>query len=84
VGAIAMLWLENTIMSLNNTFPPMGLLLRAAGITFGIWVFLLLAFHYAKTLQKAILIVSDRIGVLAYLYIPLGILGFVVVFVRNL
>ena len=84
VGAIAMLWLENTIMSLNNTFPPMGLLLRAAGLTFGLWVLLLLALHNAKPLQKAILLVSDRIGVLAYLYIPLGILGFVVVFVRNL
>jgi len=84
VGAIAMLWLENTIMSLNNTFPPMESLLRAAEITFGTWVLLLLAFRNAKPLQNAILFVSDRIGVLAYLYIPLGILGFVVVFVRNL
>ena len=84
VGAIAMLWLENTIMSLNNTFPSMGLLLGVAGITFGIWVLLLLAFHNVKPLQKPILVFSDRIGVLAYLYIPLGILGFVVVLVRNL
>ena len=84
VGAIAMLWLENTIMSLNNTFPPMELLLKALGLTLGVWVLLLLAFHYTRPLQKAILFVSDRVSVLAYLYVPLGALGLLVVIIRNI
>ena len=84
LGAVAMLWLENTIMSLNNKFPPRDLLLTVAGVTFGAWVLLLLMFNFLKPLQKAVLFISDRIGVLAYLYVPLGIVGFVVVLIRNL
>jgi hypothetical protein len=84
VGAIAMLWLENTVMTFNNNFPPMDLLLTAAGITLGIWVVLLVIFHFFKPFQKAALFLSDRIGVFAYLYVPLGVIGMVVVLVRNL
>ena len=84
LGRIAMLWLENTVMSWNNKFPPVELLLTFAGITVGAWVVLLLLLHYLKPLQKALLFIADRIGVMAYLYVPLGILGLFVVLVRNL
>ena len=84
VGGGAMLWLENTIMSWNNRFPPVELLLAFAGVTVGLWVVLLLLFHYIKPLQKALLFIADRIGVMAYLYVPLGLLGLVVVLLRNL
>lgn len=83
-GAIALLWLENTIMAFNNKLPPADLLLTAAGITLGAWVVLLLAFHYVKFLQNPVLFITDRVGVMAYLYIPLGILGLIVVLIRNL
>jgi len=84
VGAIALLWLENTIMTFNNKFPPVELLLTAAGIILGVWVVLLLAFHYIKLLQKPVLFIADRIGVMAYLYIPLGVIGLIVVLIRNI
>jgi len=84
LGAGAMLWLENTIMSFNNNFPPMSLLLIAAGITLGAWILLLVTFHLIKPLQKSLLFAADRLGVFAYLYIPLGVIGLVVVLARNL
>ena len=84
LGGVAMLWLENTIMSWNNKFPPVELLLTFAGITLGVWVALLLLFHYVKPLHKPLLFIADRIGVMAYLYIPLGVLGLFVVLIRNL
>ena len=84
LGGVAMLWLENTIMSWNNKFPPMELLLTFAGITLGVWVALLLFFHFFKPLQKPLLFIADRIGVMAYLYVPLGVLGLIVVLIRNL
>ena len=84
LGGIAMLWLENTIMSWNNKFPPVELLLTFVGITVSVWVVLLLLLHYLKPLQKALLFIADRIGVMAYLYVPLGILGLFVILIRNL
>ena len=84
LGGIAMLWLENTIMSWDNKFPPVELLLTFAGITIGVWVALLLLFHYIKPLQKVLLFIADRIGVMAYLYVPLGLLGLFIVLIRNL
>jgi hypothetical protein len=84
VGAIALLWLENTIMAFNNKLPPVDLLLSAAGIVLGVWVVLLLAFHYIKLFQNPVLFIADRVGVMAYLYIPLGILGLIVVLIRNI
>lgn len=84
LGAGAMLWLENTIMSFNNNFPSIKLLLVAAGISLAVWVLLLLTFHFIKPLQKSLLFVADRIGVFAYLYIPLGVIGLIVVLGRNL
>ena len=83
-GGIAMLWLENTFMSWNNRFPPLDLLLTFSGITLGAWVILLVLFQYLKPLQKALLFIADRIGVMVYLYVPLGLLGLVVVLIRNL
>ena len=84
VGAIALLWLENTIMAFNNKLPPIDLLLTAASIALGAWVVLLLAFHYIVRLQKPLLFIADRVGVMAYLYVPLGLLGLIVVLIRNL
>jgi len=84
VGAIALLWLENNIMAFNNKLPPVDLLLSAAGIVLGVWAILLLAFHYIKLLQKLVLFIADRVGVMAYLYIPLGLLGWIVVLIRNI
>ena len=84
LGGIAMLWLENTVMSWNNKFPPMELLLTFAGITVAAWVALLLLLHFVKPLQKALLFIADRIGVMVYLYVPLGVLGLFVVLIRNL
>jgi len=84
VGAIALLWLENTIMAFNNKLPPIDLLLTAAGIALGAWVVLLLAFHYIARLQKPLLFIADRVGVMAYLYVPLGLLGLIVILIRNL
>jgi len=84
VGAIALLWLEYTIMDFNNRLPPVSLLLTAAGITLGGWVALLLLFHHIKLLQKPVLFIADRVGVMAYIYIPLGFLGLIVVLIRNI
>jgi len=84
VGGIAMLWLENTVMSWSNRFPPLDLLLTFVGITLGAWMILLVMSHYLKPLQKALIYIADRIGVMVYLYVPLGVLGLVVVLTRNL
>ena len=84
LGGVAMLWLENTVMSWNNKFPPVELLLTFVGVTVGVWVVVLLLFHFIKPLQRALLFIADRIGVMAYLYVPLGLLGLVVVLIRNL
>jgi hypothetical protein len=84
VGGIAMLWLENTVMSWNNRFPPMELLLSFVGITVGMWGALLLLFHFVKPLQKALLFIADRIDVMICLYVPLGALGLIFVLIRNL
>ena len=84
LGGVAMLWLENTIMSWNNRFPTIELLLTFVGVTVSLWAALLLLFHYIKPLQKALLFIADRLGVMAYLYVPIGVIGLIVVLVRNL
>jgi len=84
LGAITMLWFENRILTFNNTFPPKQELFVYVATVFSLWVALLLLFYFFKPMQKIVLFISDRIGVMSYLYVPLGVLGLIVVLVRNL
>jgi hypothetical protein len=84
LGAVVILSFGNTLMSLNNDFPPLELILKSVSIAIAACALLLTLFHYVKPLQKAVLFIADRIGVMAYFYIPLGVLGMIVVLIRNL
>jgi len=84
VGAAAMLRLEYLIMASNSRSSPIYEVYIWAAITVGVWIFFLVFSHLFEKLQKSAIFIADRIGVMAYLYVPLGIIGLLVVLFRNL
>ena len=84
LGAVVILSFGNTLMSLNNDFPPLESILKSSLIAIVAWVVLLFLFQYVKPMQKMVLFIADRMGVMAYFYLPLGAIGMIVVLIRNI
>lgn len=79
--ASASIWLQGNV---NNQFPPKALLYTLMLIVFlGILIFLWLVYKL-PSLQRFVLMLEDRIAIMRYVYVPLGLLGIVVVVIRNI
>lgn len=81
VASVLSIWFQG---ALSNQYPPRSLLLTGGGVALGAFLLLVLLFHFIPFLQKAALAIADRLGIMAYLYVPLGLIGFLVVILRNL
>jgi hypothetical protein len=81
VASILSIWFQGT---LTNQYPDNSLLFAGSGIA--ALVFVLLAFLFQKVgfLQKIALNLADRLGIMTYLYVPLGLIGFLVYILRSL
>jgi hypothetical protein len=81
VASIFSIWFQGT---LTNQYPPDNLLYTSSGIAFAAFALLAFLFHQVGFLQKIALNLADRLGIMAYLYVPLGLIGFLVYIGRNL
>ncbi len=72
---------QNLIQNDYSPFQPIltGFIVGIVGL-----IGLLLLFHHSPWLQKYLTKFVDQFSVFSYLYVPLGVIGILVVFVRNL
>ena len=84
VAGIAMIRLHYYLFSLNYAMPPMNVIYLGTGIVIVLLISLLWFFHNTPQLQKFLLALQERLQIFIYFYIPLGILGLLVVVLRNL
>jgi hypothetical protein len=84
VAGIAMIVLQNYLYSLNYFTPPMNVIYLGLGITVLILITLILLFQNVPGLLKILLAVEERLQIFIYIYIPLGLAGLLIVFVRNI
>jgi hypothetical protein len=69
---------------LESEMPLREILLQRFGVALFILILSILVFHFLKPLQKLVLEVEERLQVFLYFYIPLGVLGILVIVIRNL
>jgi len=69
--------------STRKEFPPVDMIYKGTGSSFVILIALILMVHSIEFLQRGVLFVMDRLGIMTYIYVPLGLLGFIVVIFRN-
>jgi hypothetical protein len=81
VGVIV--WYQKVFVN-DDFFPPMNVVYTGMIIFFLVWVALLLIIHYGKSLQRFVHFLEERIEVFLYLYVPLGIIGFLTLLVMSL
>lgn len=77
-----MVWVRR-IFAHDDYFPSMDTLYFGGTIFFVTWVFLLILFHYVEPLQRIVLFIEDRIAVFLWLYVPLGVVGFLVLLLKS-
>jgi hypothetical protein len=70
--------------NLTNTLPPVNILYLGFAIAMGVIVAMFFLLDKVAIFQKALLAIEERLQVFVYIYVPLGILGIVVVVFRNL
>ena len=80
VGVI--FWYQKVFVN-DDFFPAMDIVYRGLALFFLAWVALLLIFHFGKPLQCFVLSIEERMEVFLYLYVPLGIIGLLIVFVMS-
>jgi hypothetical protein len=80
VATVAMIELQGF---LSNSFPSANHLLRSGIIYVFVLIGLFLLFQNIRWLQSALLFVEEQISVFIFLYVPVGIIGLVVVLLRN-
>lgn len=71
-------------LSLKKDWPSKEALLPGFGIAILVLILLIVLAYFFTPLQKLLLDVQDRMQIFLYIYIPIGILGILVVFIRNL
>lgn len=81
VASIFSIWFQGT---LTNDYPPSSSWLPSAAIAAGTFILLAFLFQLVSFLQKIALNLADRVGIMAYLYVPLGLIGILVYILRNL
>jgi hypothetical protein len=87
-GSLGVLVAAVTLLSIRNhlgsVFPPVQLLLQDFLISALICALLFVVFHNAARPRIILLTLIERFSVFLYLYVPLGVIGLLVVLVRNL
>ena len=81
VGSIAFIRYQTF---LGGELPAAKTVFLLAGESILVLICLILLFHFVKWLQAILVSIAERFTVFAYLYIPLGFLGLIVVVLRNL
>jgi hypothetical protein len=81
VGSIAFIRYQTF---LGGELPAAKTIFLLAGESILVLICLILLFHFVKRLQAILISITERFTVFAYLYIPLGFLGLIVVVLRNL
>ena len=81
IASVLSIWLQGNLV---NEFPSRSLLLEGAGSSLAIFILLSFLFHKVVFLQNIVIALVDRLGILMYLYVPLGVLGILVYLLRNL
>jgi hypothetical protein len=84
VTAIAMISLHYYLSSLHYARPPMRVIYLGFGVTVALLIFFIWVSQNFPKVQNFLLSLEERLQVFSYLYIPLGIIGLAVVFLRNL
>ena len=77
----AMIYLQSI---LTSRLPSVRVLVAILAISLAVWIVLLFLAVKVKRFRVILDFILDRISVFLYLYVPLGIIGLVVVVVRNL
>jgi hypothetical protein len=80
-GSIAAYVLQK---NLRYEFPSTGMLMLNLVIPLTLSAFLIAASHMWRPLQKILLDIQDRISIMLYIYVPIGLVSFFVVVFRNL
>lgn len=81
IAAILSIWFQN---NLTNDYPSSNWLLASCGIALAVFVLLAFVFHKVAVLQRGAIDVAGRFGLMAYIYVPLGLIGILVFVVRSL
>ena len=84
VMGVAMIGLHYYMFSLRYAMPPLGILFSGFGAAIILLVVLILISQNNARLQSFLLSMAERVQIFLYLYIPLGLVGLAVVFLRNL
>jgi hypothetical protein len=84
VAAIAMIFLHYYLFSLHYATPPMQVIYEGFGIGVAVLIFLIWISQNFPKVQNFLLALVERLQVFSYLYIPLGLIGLVVVILRNI
>jgi hypothetical protein len=84
VGAIAMLKLEDALLVDTRSMPAWSIYFTWAIVTVGSLIGLLALAHRIRPFQAAIGFLVERISLLGYLYIFMGLIGSIVVVIRIL
>ncbi|MGD8405926.1 MAG: hypothetical protein PVJ21_19885 [Anaerolineales bacterium] len=67
----------------DDFFPSIDIVSSGLIIFFLVWVALLFAIHYGKPLQRFVYFLEERIEIFLYLYVPLGIIGFLTILIMS-
>ena len=81
VFTIALIVLQDNF---TNTLPPVNILYLGFAITISVIVVMFFLLDKVAVFRKTLLAIEERLQVFVYIYVPLGILGIVVVVFRNL
>jgi hypothetical protein len=81
IGSIAFIQYQTF---LGGELPEVKTVFLWAGSYLFVLICLILLFHFVQHLQTILVSVAERFTVFAYVYIPLGFLGLIVVILRNL
>jgi hypothetical protein len=84
IGAIAMIRLEDALLVDTRQLPPFSFYYAWGAITFSAWILAILLVSRIKSIQSAVRFLIERISILGYFYLFLGIVGIAVVVIRNL
>jgi hypothetical protein len=81
VAAAAMIYLQSI---LGNSLPPAKIYFEGAVLFVLVMTVLILIANKFKLVQKSMLFVTDRLAIMSFVYVPLGVIGFFVIILRNL
>lgn len=84
VASSAMIGLQYYLFSLHYAMPPMKVIYLGVTIAIMLLVALIILSQKVSQLPKLLLGVEERLQIFVYLYVPLGLLGLIVVILRTI